>query len=215
MAMAMESALAPILGRALGGAATVGSGETDQRIADAVVAELLATPLRKLSVEDVAQRAGVTRMTVYRRFGDRQALIDATFARELATLLEAVAGADDEEAEPSERMATAFATALGLVHSHPLVAHWLATNPGDLLVTVLADDAFVLDAATAFLEAGIVDMTGGGSDARRTAELLARLFAALVLMPPASIDLTDSDQARRLARELIAPLVVPEGRPRR
>jgi hypothetical protein len=39
-------------------------------------------------------------------------------------------------------------------------------------------------------------------------ELIARLFVALVLMPPPSVDLSDPKQARRLARETIAPIVL-------
>ena len=46
------------------------------------------------------------------------------------------------------------------------------------------------------------------AERQRLGELLARLFAALVLMPPPSVDVTDADQARNLARELIAPLIV-------
>ena len=209
---APSTSLGPAIGRALSGAVTVSGHETDQRIIDAVIGELLVTPLRKLALEDVARRAGVTRMTVYRRFGDREHLIDATFAREVARFLDGVSAADDPDADPTERIATAFATALRLAHSHPVVAHWLATSPGDLLETILADDAFILAAGSAFIATGIGEMgplrASTEAERQRLGELLARLFAALVLMPPPSVDVTDADQARNLARELIAPLIV-------
>jgi hypothetical protein len=35
-----------------------------------------------------------------------------------------------------------------------------------------------------------------------------RLFIAIVLLPPPSVDLTDPDQARRLARDLAVPLTL-------
>jgi len=207
--------LGPVIGRALSGGVTVSANETDQRIIDAVLAELLVTPLRKVALEDVARRAGVTRMTVYRRFGDREHLIEASFAREVARFLDGVAAAGDSEAEPTEQIATAFATALRLAHSHPVVAHWLATSPGDLLETILADDAFMVAAGSAFIAASIGEIgplrTSTEGQPQRFGELIARLFAALVLMPPPSVDLTDPDQARKLARELIAPLIVPVG----
>ncbi len=209
---APTASLGPAIGRALSGRVTVSDHHTDQRIIDAVIAELLVTPLRKLALEDVARRAGVTRMTVYRRFGDREHLIDATFAREVARFLDGVEAAGDPGAEPTERIATAFATALRLAHSHPVVAHWLATSPGDLLETILADDAFVVAAGSTFIAASI-EMgplrTPTEVEPQRSGELVARLFAALVLMPPPSVDLTDADQARKLARELIAPLIIP------
>ena len=205
--------LGPVIGRALLGGVTVSEHGTDRRIIDAVIAELLVTPLRKLALEDVARRAGITRMTVYRRFGDRQHLIDATFAREVARFLEGVSAAEDPDADPTERVAMAFATGLRLAHSHPVVAHWLATSPGDLLETILADDAFIIAAGSAFIATGIGEMSPSRAstqaERQRSGELLARLFTALVLMPPPSVDLTDADQARSLARELIAPLIVP------
>ena len=209
---ASTASLGPVIGRALSGGVAVSEHETDQRIIDAVIAELLVTPLRKLALEDVSHRAGVTRMTVYRRFGDREHLIEATFAREVARFLDGVSAVEDPDADPTERVATVFATGLWLAHSHPVVAHWLATSPGDLLETILADDAFIVAAGSAFIATGIGEMSplraSTEAERQRSGELLARLFAALVLMPPPSVDLTDADQARNLARELIAPLIV-------
>src|SRR3954454_11536743 len=132
--------LAPAIGRALSGGAAVSEHETDQRIMDAVIAELLVTPLSKLSVEDVAGRARLTRVTVYRRFGNRERLIETTMAREVSRFFAGVAAADDPAASPADRIAESFATALRLAHGHLLVAHWLATDPGELLNTILADD---------------------------------------------------------------------------
>ncbi len=208
---ASTASLAPLIGRALSGAVAVSDNQTDHRIMDAVLAELLVTPLRKLALEDVARRAGLTRMTVYRRFGDREHLIEATFAREVARFLDGVAAAGDSEDEPTEQIAAAFAAGLRLAHSHPVVAHWLATSPGDLLETFLADDAFIVTAGSAFIASSIGEIgplrTSTEGEPQRSGELLARLFAALVLMPPPSVDLTDPDQPRKLARELIAPLI--------
>jgi AcrR family transcriptional regulator len=194
------------IGRALERGGAPPGDATADRILDAVLAELVRTPLRKLALEDVARRARTSRMTVYRRFGDREGLLDAAIARESSRFLSAVLAADDPSAPAEERIAEAFATGLRLVHSHPLLSHWLATDPGELLNGVLAENAKVLRAGSAFLAAAVADL--GGDDAERRGELLGRLFVALVLMPPPSTDLTDPGQARALARELIAPIVV-------
>src|SRR4051794_9004151 len=206
--MAPSASLAPAIGRALSGGLAVSEHGTDQRIMDAVIAELLVTPLAKLSLEDVAGRAGITRMTVYRRFGNRDRLIETTMTREVSRFLDGIAAADDPGAPPGERIAEAFATALRLTHAHPLVSHWLATDPGELLNTLLADDGLVIAAGSGFLRSAIAKELAQATDAQRKGELLTRLFAALVLMPPTTVDLTDPDEARRLALELIAPLVV-------
>jgi AcrR family transcriptional regulator len=200
-----------LITRALSGTPPVSGDETDRRIVDAVLAELVGTPLGKLAVEDVARRAGVTRMTVYRRFGDRGRLIEATLAREVRRFLEGVAAADDPAAPLAERIADAFATGLRLVHGHPATAHMIANSPEDLLELALADGSLILTAGSAYLAAQIEQLRRPGSDVpdpQRTGELIARLFVALLLMPPPAVDLTDPEQARRLARELIAPLVL-------
>jgi len=219
-ARAGDAGLASLLKRTLGGPVALrGSHPTDDRILDATLAELAASGLGKLAVEDVARRAGVTRMTVYRRFRDRQRLIEAAMARESARLLAAVAAADDPRADHVDRIVRIVATSLGAARRHPLVAHWLATDPGELLRALLADDGAVLRAGAAYVAATIraASATGRrsrssrkprGPDAARTGELLVRLFAALVLMPPPSVDLDDPRQVESLTRELIAPIVV-------
>ncbi len=204
--------LGSVLGRVLARSTDVGSHPTNDRIMDATLEQLAESGLAELVVEDVARRAEVTRMTVYRRFGDRQRLIEATMARESARLLAAVAAADDSGADPVERIVQILTTSLTVARRHPLVAHWLATNPGELLDAVLANDAAVLRAGAAYVASTIRAASGSrrarGHDPDRTGDLLVRLFAALVLMPPPSIDLDDPRHVEALARDLIAPILV-------
>lgn len=208
--------LGTVLGRALARAGDVGRHPTDDRIMDATLAELAVSGLGALVVEDVARRARVTRMTVYRRFGDRQRLIEATLARESARLLAAVAAADDPAAAPVDRIVRTLTTSLTVARRHPLVAHWLATDPGELLDAVLANDGAVLRAGAAYVAVTLRGASGTSRAGRgaqaptiaRTADLLVRLYAALVLMPPPSVDLDDPRQVEALARELIAPILV-------
>jgi AcrR family transcriptional regulator len=58
-------------------------------------------------------------MTLYRRFGSRDRVIEATMAREVSRFLNAVVAADDQDAPPSDRIATG----LMLADGHPVVAH--------------------------------------------------------------------------------------------
>ena len=135
-------------------------------------------------------------------------------ARESARLLAAVAAADDPGADPVERIVRTLTTSLTVARKHPLVAHWLATNPGELLDAVLANDAAVLRAGAAYVAATIraasvpARSRAPRADPERTGDLLVRLFAALVLMPPPSIDLDDPRHVEALARDLIAPILV-------
>jgi AcrR family transcriptional regulator len=55
------------------------SHNTRDRILQAALDLFLHQGIRKTSIDDVADRAGVTRVTVYRHFSDRQQLIGAAF----------------------------------------------------------------------------------------------------------------------------------------
>jgi len=57
---------------------------TGARILDAAVARFWEGPTDQLSLDEVAQRAGVTVQTVIRRFGGRAGLMEAASAREAA-----------------------------------------------------------------------------------------------------------------------------------
>ena len=50
---------------------------TAERILDAALEQFVLVGIRRSSVEDVARRAGVTRVTVYRRFPRKDALVEA------------------------------------------------------------------------------------------------------------------------------------------
>jgi AcrR family transcriptional regulator len=212
----VDTRLGALLSHALASPQASGSHPTDDVIMDATLAELAVSGLAKLAVEDVARRAGVTRMTVYRRFRDRRRLIEATLARESARLLAAIAAADDPRAAHVDRIVRIVTVSLTTARRHPLVAHWLATDPGELLRAVLADDGAVLRAGAAYVAATIRAAspkgrrTRGSARRERTADLLVRLYAALILMPPPSVDLDDPRQVEALTRELIAPIVVRE-----
>ena len=52
---------------------------TRERILEAALELFLRQGIRKTSIDDVADRAGVTRVTVYRYFSDRQQLIGESF----------------------------------------------------------------------------------------------------------------------------------------
>ncbi|HZZ93074.1 MAG TPA: TetR/AcrR family transcriptional regulator [Usitatibacter sp.] len=56
-----------------------GASETRARIVDAARELLGATPYAPFSLEAVARKAGITRLTVYNQFGGRRALLEAVF----------------------------------------------------------------------------------------------------------------------------------------
>jgi AcrR family transcriptional regulator len=64
---------------------TEAAGETRARIVAAAAELLGATPYAPFSLESVARKAGVTRLTVYNQFGGRRALLEAVFDQTAST----------------------------------------------------------------------------------------------------------------------------------
>ena len=64
-------------------APVVGEDALFDRVAAAALDEFSEHGIRRTSMEDVARRAGVSRMTVFRRFASKQGLVDVVIAREV------------------------------------------------------------------------------------------------------------------------------------
>lgn len=72
---------------------------TQQRILLAARDLLVARGVRRVSMDDVAEAAGVTRVTVYRYFGERESLVRAAFLH-LAESLEGLVAELGSQARP-------------------------------------------------------------------------------------------------------------------
>ncbi len=77
---------------------TGNSRTTRDRILQAGLDLFLQQGIRKTSIDDVADRAGVTRVTVYRHFSDRQRLIGEAFSQ-VNDAFDRIRGALEEESD--------------------------------------------------------------------------------------------------------------------
>ena len=180
-----------------------------QRILDAALAEAAASGLQRLTVEDVVRRAGVGRMTVYRRYPRREDLVQALQNREVQRFLRAVADGIDRATDRVDSLTEAFIAAAEFARGHPLLRRGGQTDPGSIIEAVAADDARLLALGSAFIARHIHgDRPGSPSQsARWAADAWARLFVTYVAVPPTDPDFGDDKQLRRFAREVLAPMV--------
>jgi AcrR family transcriptional regulator len=78
---------------------------TYSRIVSVATEVILTRGVRQMSLVDVAYRAGITRVTVYRYFGDKQGLVRAVCQRIASIFEKAVeAGSDDSVCEVNLRL---------------------------------------------------------------------------------------------------------------
>ncbi|WP_018501609.1 TetR/AcrR family transcriptional regulator [Parafrankia discariae] len=94
---------------------------SDSAVLDAAAASLLSVGVRRTTATDVARRAGISRMTLYRRWPDLRALVGDVMTREWGRIVTAAARA----AEPS----LAAGTRAGLVRYLVAAARAFRANP--------------------------------------------------------------------------------------
>jgi len=177
---------------------------TDGRILDAALTECAAYGTRRTTMDDVARRADVGRMTVFRRFGSKEALVERLMARELRRFLAHVDEALAPIEDAGERVAEAFVICVRAVTEHPLIARLARLEPGATLERMGQGQPSALDLGRAFV-AQRLDPALANRD--EVADLLVRAAAVYALVPGGVVDVRDENAARGFARRVLAPLV--------
>jgi AcrR family transcriptional regulator len=168
--------------------------DIDTRILDAALAAVAAG---SSTMDEIAQRAGVGRVTLFRRFGSKEALLARLYAREVARFLERVDVALSEFDDPADRIAEAFVVCVREGTRHPLLA---SVPPGAVLEALAGGDPTPLEVARRFVAERLEPPDGEAAD------LLVRLALAYVLVPSPLVDVSDEAAARAFARARLAPI---------
>jgi AcrR family transcriptional regulator len=199
--------MSSLLERVLAEPDTDGVGES---IVDAALEEFLVYGLRRTTVDVVARRARVSRATLYRRFRDKDALVQAVLVRECRRFFGSIAEAVDGVSTVEDRLVEGFVVGVRYARADRLLNRLLASDPEALLPYLTTQGALVVAAARDFLvwqggsQAPIGDRTPAG-----VAELFVRLAISFTLMPESAIPLGSDGEVRAFARAYLAPLMRP------
>jgi AcrR family transcriptional regulator len=198
---------------------------TSQRnttILRAAAAEVAAVGLRRTSLADVARRAGVSRTTVYREYGDAPSLWRSLLTAEIGDV---VAAADQTATAAAhngrERLVTAVVEAVTRLSRHPLVTRVLELDP-ELILPFVVDrlgsgQQLAAERIRELLAAGIVDGSIPGCDPAAAAHLILLLAQSFVFStrvapagaPPAAVTM----ELRRMLDGYLASPADPGSRP--
>jgi AcrR family transcriptional regulator len=182
------------------------------RLLDAALEQFQHVGLRRCSMEDVARRAGVSRVTLYRRFPQKDKLVQAVLLREVQRLIAGTRAVMAALDSVEDRMIEAFVHVLRTTRTHPLLTRLLAVEPEDVLVFLTAragpivaiGSQFIADQIKASQRAKEIPVY----DAKPVAEMLARLAHSLMLTPHGGLPLDTDAQVRAFARRCVAPLLL-------
>lgn len=188
-----------------------GADPTRTVILDAAVTEFEQHGVRRVALEDVARRAGVSRTTIYRRFANRDELVAAVIDRENTALFADIA-AELAEAGPQTNYYVEAFTAAILRFRHHRVLNTMITEDPALALQLAAEhyDAFVDRVAAALqviFPAGFADRIGQ-STIVALADTIAR-YAMVVLLLPSREPLQTAEAIRAFATTHFLPSLPP------
>ena len=155
----------------------------DGALLDAAHDCVMAVGLRRTTLTDVARRAGVSRMTVYRRFPDVQALLQALMTREFLAVLTEVVQVQAPSAR--ERMMLGVSHGVRALSEHPLFNRLMDVDPELLMPYAFhrygAFQRAVLVAFAALIREGIRDGSIRDEDPERLAVTIELMLRGAVL----------------------------------
>lgn len=192
----------------------------DEALLDATQACVLAVGVRRTTMTDIARRAGVSRMTLYRRYADVTSLLQALMTREFTQI---IAEVDAEVAglpNAREQLVAAAVVGVDRLTRHRLFLRIVDVDPELLLPYITtrrgAFQRAVVGTMEARLAAGIADGSIAAPDpaaAARTIELALRGFAFQALAAGAEEErAAELQELRRLLDRYLAPDGAEAGR---
>jgi AcrR family transcriptional regulator len=180
---------------------------TTEAILDAAVIEFERHGFRRVALDDVARRAGVSRTTIYRRFANRDELVAAVIERENIALFADIAAEVKQAGPQSNYYVEAFTLSILKFRRHRVLYRMLTDEPALLLDLARTHyDAAIVRMAEALrviFPAGFAERIGEQA-VNELADTILR-YAAMVLLLPSAQPLDTADDIRAFATAHFLP----------
>jgi TetR/AcrR family transcriptional regulator, repressor for uid operon len=187
---------------------------TRTRLLDAAYEQFCRMGIQKSSMEDVARRANLSRITVYRRFATKEALVEQVILREFRRYFEQFL-TDIKHAETTpERVVLGFVSSLRAIRGNPMIGGLIATEPNLVASSMVGDDGRMVATVRHFLAAQLRREQDAGNVSKKlnidlVAEMMVRVSASFMAIPSQIVDLDDDDQLTALAWQFLVPMLEP------
>jgi TetR/AcrR family transcriptional regulator, repressor for uid operon len=189
--------------------------EITTRVLDGAYEQFCRMGIRRSTMEDVARRAGVSRITVYRRFATKDALVEHVVRREFRRYFDQFLIDIEHATTAADRVVQGFVSALRAIRHNPLIGGLMAVEPDVLIPTMTGDGGRTLAAVQRFVAGQLRREQHAGNvspevDVELVAELMARVCSSFLLTPSHVVDLDDDEQVRAVARKFLVPMLEPK-----
>ena len=179
-------------------------------IIDAAQRQFELFGVARSTVDDIARRAKVSRVTVYRRFPGKDAFVILRGLRRFLADLDAVIRAHQDY---DELLVEGFLFTLNAMRSNRLLQRLLESEPEAALPYLTTNGSPFIGAGRDYLAGYLIDLAPKFDDDRSeeelitVAEITVRLILSFLLTPQTTVDLDDPEQAREFAQRYLRPLL--------
>ena len=186
------------------------------RVLDAAYEQFCRMGIRRSTMEDVGGLAGVSRITVYRRFATKDALIESVVRREFRRYFDRFLIDIEQARTVSERVVYGFVSSLRTIRAHPLIGVLLDDEPDAMAPSMINDGGRTLATVSTFVAGQLrLEQQAGhitpDVEVERVAELMVRVSASFLIIPSHLVDLDDDAELRAIAEQFLVPMLrLPE-----
>jgi len=194
----------------------LGEDELLDRVTAAALDQFADFGIRRSTIDDVARRAGVSRVSVFRRVASKRGLVEIVIAREIRRGMTELDAAWERGQSLEERLVLGLSFAVRYVSGHPLFDRLLRSEPEFLLPLLTVDGGPVLALYRSLIADRLrVEIRAGRAataDVDVAAEVIARLALSLLLTRQGAIALDDNDSVLALVRLVLEPMLRPSAK---
>jgi AcrR family transcriptional regulator len=187
---------------------------TRTRLLDAAYEQFCRTGIQRSSMEDVARRANLSRITVYRRFATKDSLVEQVVFREFRRYFEQFLTDITHAETAAERVVLGFASSLRAIRGNPMIGGLIDAEPNLIAASMIGDDGRMVAAVRQFVAGQLRrEQTAGNVskdlDTDLVAEMMVRISASFLAIPSDVVDLDDDEQLSALAWQFLVPMLEP------
>ncbi|WP_378742889.1 TetR/AcrR family transcriptional regulator [Nocardia brasiliensis] len=191
------------------------SDETRSRVLDSAYEQFSRMGIQRSTMEDVARRAKVSRITVYRRFATKDALVQQVILREFRRYFDQFLVDIKQARTAADRVVLGFVSSLHAIRRNPLIGGLITAEPDLLVGSMIGDEGRTLAAVRQFVAGQLRHEQRAGHvsaelDAELVAEMMVRVSGSFLAIPSHIVDLDDDAQLAALARQFLVPMLEPK-----
>ncbi len=176
------------------------------RVLDAAKSCCARWGIAKVTIDDIANEAGVSRATLYRLFpGGKDVLFEALRVRELEDFFTRLTVHVADAIDLEDLLVRTVVAATRELRDDQHLALMLASEPGDTLGQLTVEGLPRIMRVATILLVPLVDRYLPRRESARLVELLSRLVISYFLAPSDHVDLGQADSARPFINAFILP----------